>query len=179
MFLTICHFLFWNFIFQTVVIYITVNFFTDESGKGSFACKVCGKEFAMQRLLNRHLKCHSEAKRYLCTFCGKGFNDTFDLKRHTRIHTGKSFNLLFIIYLLETWNFTCISNIVPYTVKNWIVPRNKKLISNKNWDSLQRITHLYKATNNEVNAPVAAEIVLTKISLSFHKINNCKVIGNT
>merc|ERR1711963_1280402 len=44
--------------------------------------------FSLQRLLNRHMKCHSDTKRYLCTFCGKGFNDTFDLKRHTRTHTG-------------------------------------------------------------------------------------------
>lgn len=51
-------------------------------------CQECGKTFALQRLLNRHLKCHSDFKRYLCTFCGKGFNDTFDLKRHTRTHTG-------------------------------------------------------------------------------------------
>ncbi|CAN8012847.1 transcriptional regulator ovo [Ixodes scapularis] len=52
------------------------------------SCKVCGKCFGLQRLLNRHMKCHSDVKRYLCTFCGKGFNDTFDLKRHTRTHTG-------------------------------------------------------------------------------------------
>lgn len=53
-------------------------------------CQICGKKFNLARLLNRHLKCHSDVKRYLCTFCGKGFNDTFDLKRHTRTHTGKS-----------------------------------------------------------------------------------------
>ncbi|OQR70809.1 hypothetical protein BIW11_11385 [Tropilaelaps mercedesae] len=59
------------------------------SGNGDkLACKVCGKAFGLQRLLNRHMKCHSDVKRYLCTFCGKGFNDTFDLKRHTRTHTG-------------------------------------------------------------------------------------------
>jgi hypothetical protein len=52
-------------------------------------CQICGKKFTLARLLNRHLKCHSDVKRYLCTFCGKGFNDTFDLKRHTRTHTGK------------------------------------------------------------------------------------------
>lgn len=52
------------------------------------ACKVCGKAFSLQRLLNRHMKSHSNVKRFLCTFCGKGFNDTFDLKRHTRTHTG-------------------------------------------------------------------------------------------
>nr|XP_011442664.2 zinc finger protein 554 isoform X1 [Crassostrea gigas] len=54
----------------------------------SFTCSICTKSFPLQRLLNRHLKCHSEIKRYLCTICGKGFNDTFDLKRHTRTHTG-------------------------------------------------------------------------------------------
>ena len=53
-----------------------------------FVCRVCSKVFPLQRLLNRHIKCHSDVKRYLCTFCGKGFNDTFDLKRHTRTHTG-------------------------------------------------------------------------------------------
>lgn len=53
-----------------------------------FVCRVCAKSFTLQRLLNRHMKCHSDIKRYLCTFCGKGFNDTFDLKRHTRTHTG-------------------------------------------------------------------------------------------
>ncbi|XP_012279999.1 transcriptional regulator ovo isoform X2 [Orussus abietinus] len=53
-----------------------------------FTCRVCSKNFSLQRLLNRHMKCHSDVKRYLCTFCGKGFNDTFDLKRHTRTHTG-------------------------------------------------------------------------------------------
>lgn len=60
----------------------------DDSSK--FVCRVCSKTFSLQRLLNRHMKCHSDVKRYLCTFCGKGFNDTFDLKRHTRTHTGKS-----------------------------------------------------------------------------------------
>ncbi|XP_025017065.1 zinc finger protein 41 homolog [Tetranychus urticae] len=51
-------------------------------------CPVCEKRFRLPRLLNRHLKCHLDERRYLCTFCGKGFNDTFDLKRHTRTHTG-------------------------------------------------------------------------------------------
>lgn len=58
-----------------------------------FQCHLCSKSFSLQRLLNRHMKCHSDVKRYLCTFCGKGFNDTFDLKRHTRTHTGKDFLL--------------------------------------------------------------------------------------
>ena len=63
--------------------------FVVEKAEENFVCKVCKKKFPLQRLLNRHVKCHSAIKRYLCTFCGKGFNDTFDLKRHTRTHTGK------------------------------------------------------------------------------------------
>ncbi|CAG9091172.1 unnamed protein product [Plutella xylostella] len=59
-----------------------------EDDPSKFVCRVCSKSFTLQRLLNRHMKCHSDVKRYLCTFCGKGFNDTFDLKRHTRTHTG-------------------------------------------------------------------------------------------
>ncbi|XP_035154319.1 transcription factor Ovo-like 2 isoform X5 [Callithrix jacchus] len=52
------------------------------------SCNLCGKGFRLQRMLNRHLKCHNQVKRHLCAFCGKGFNDTFDLKRHVRTHTG-------------------------------------------------------------------------------------------
>jgi len=54
------------------------------------SCELCGKGFRLQRMLNRHVKCHSQVKRHLCTFCGKGFNDTFDLKRHVRTHTGET-----------------------------------------------------------------------------------------
>lgn len=54
------------------------------------SCELCGKGFRLQRMLNRHIKCHSQVKRHLCTFCGKGFNDTFDLKRHVRTHTGEN-----------------------------------------------------------------------------------------
>lgn len=64
-----------------------VQCLTDDEGN-KFMCRICSKAFQLQRLLNRHMKCHSDVKRYLCTFCGKGFNDTFDLKRHTRTHTG-------------------------------------------------------------------------------------------
>jgi len=53
-----------------------------------YKCKICEKTFKLQRLMNRHMKNHSNVKRYLCTFCQKGFNDAFDLKRHTRTHTG-------------------------------------------------------------------------------------------
>uniref|UniRef100_A0A8D0C2F3 C2H2-type domain-containing protein n=1 Tax=Salvator merianae TaxID=96440 RepID=A0A8D0C2F3_SALMN len=53
-----------------------------------FRCLVCAKGFPLQRVLQRHLKCHSSFKKHLCRYCAKGFNDTFDLKRHLRTHTG-------------------------------------------------------------------------------------------
>lgn len=55
-----------------------------------FCCTLCDKSFSYQRMLNRHMKCHSEVKRHRCEHCGKGFNDTFDLKRHVRTHTGEN-----------------------------------------------------------------------------------------
>ena len=70
------------------------------NGKSRYSCRICSKSFNLQRLLNRHMKCHSDIKRYLCTFCGKGFNDTFDLKRHTRTHTGGYFVLIDIIIII-------------------------------------------------------------------------------
>jgi ovo-like protein len=67
----------------------------DPDDPSKFTCRLCSKSFTLQRLLNRHMKCHSDVKRYLCTFCGKGFNDTFDLKRHTRTHTGTLLDLFY------------------------------------------------------------------------------------
>uniref|UniRef100_A0A8C4RE30 Zgc:171929 n=1 Tax=Erpetoichthys calabaricus TaxID=27687 RepID=A0A8C4RE30_ERPCA len=56
--------------------------------QGDFLCLVCNKVFPLQRMLTRHLKCHSAVKKHVCRYCAKGFNDTFDLKRHMRTHTG-------------------------------------------------------------------------------------------
>uniref|UniRef100_A0A8D2IP96 C2H2-type domain-containing protein n=1 Tax=Varanus komodoensis TaxID=61221 RepID=A0A8D2IP96_VARKO len=56
--------------------------------EADFQCGVCSKRFPLQRMLSRHLKCHSAVKKHTCSYCSKGFNDTFDLKRHLRTHTG-------------------------------------------------------------------------------------------
>ncbi|XP_040181167.1 putative transcription factor ovo-like protein 3 [Rana temporaria] len=56
--------------------------------QGPYSCRACRKTFPLQRMLTRHLKCHSMQKRHRCPCCSKGFNDTFDLKRHMRTHTG-------------------------------------------------------------------------------------------
>lgn len=66
----------------------TASKFSEKTTDERFRCSMCAKTFHTQRLLNRHIKSHSNIKQYLCSYCGKGFNDTFDLKRHTRIHTG-------------------------------------------------------------------------------------------
>ncbi|KAF7470259.1 putative transcription factor ovo-like protein 3 [Marmota monax] len=55
---------------------------------GTLGCPLCPKAFPLQRMLTRHLKCHSPARRHVCRCCGKGFHDAFDLKRHMRTHTG-------------------------------------------------------------------------------------------
>ncbi|XP_076836476.1 putative transcription factor Ovo-like 1 isoform X2 [Brachyhypopomus gauderio] len=54
----------------------------------TFPCPICHKTFNNTRMIKRHLRSHSDFRRYPCDYCGKGFNDTFDLKRHVRTHTG-------------------------------------------------------------------------------------------
>ncbi|KAM8952804.1 putative transcription factor ovo-like protein 3 [Pelodytes ibericus] len=61
---------------------------TEAVPEGPFFCCSCRKSFPLQRMLTRHLKCHSVHKRHRCPCCSKGFNDTFDMKRHMRTHTG-------------------------------------------------------------------------------------------
>ncbi|KAF8561611.1 hypothetical protein P879_02826 [Paragonimus westermani] len=51
----------------------------EQVSANEYVCKACGKRFNLFRLLTRHVKCHSQMRRYLCKYCLKGFNDTFDL----------------------------------------------------------------------------------------------------
>lgn len=66
------------------------------NNENQFQCPQCSKLFHSERILNRHMKCHSVIKKYPCSHCDKRFDDTFDVKRHERVHTGiKPFKCIF------------------------------------------------------------------------------------
>ncbi|VFV40566.1 transcription factor [Lynx pardinus] len=60
---------------------------SNQQGSSAHQSSGLGDSWAA-RMLTRHLKCHSPARRHVCRCCGKGFHDAFDLKRHMRTHTG-------------------------------------------------------------------------------------------
>ncbi|KAG7497828.1 zinc finger protein 14-like [Solea senegalensis] len=47
-------------------------------------CGLCGKYFARQVDMERHMKSHSEDRPYKCPFCEKKFKNSYVLKRHQR-----------------------------------------------------------------------------------------------
>ncbi|XP_013886672.1 zinc finger protein 624 [Austrofundulus limnaeus] len=48
----------------------------------SKTCSLCGKYFAREVDMKRHLKSHSEDRPYKCSFCDKKFKNPYILKRH-------------------------------------------------------------------------------------------------
>ena len=52
-------------------------------------CDLCGKGYANQRLLRKHIKTHAAVKDHICPECGKDFVTSTQLNIHRRIHTGK------------------------------------------------------------------------------------------
>lgn len=59
----------------------------------SFTCYKCGKIFAYESYLERHIKyvCPDNTGRtWKCSYCGKAFQYPCYLKRHIRSHTGMS-----------------------------------------------------------------------------------------
>ncbi|MEQ2194618.1 hypothetical protein XENOCAPTIV_000530, partial [Xenoophorus captivus] len=47
-------------------------------------CSLCGKYFAREVDMERHMKSHSEDRPYKCSFCDKRFKNLYVLKRHER-----------------------------------------------------------------------------------------------
>ncbi|XP_038137242.1 zinc finger protein 14-like isoform X1 [Cyprinodon tularosa] len=47
-------------------------------------CSLCGKYFAREGDMERHMKSHSEDRPYKCSFCDKKFKSPYVLKRHER-----------------------------------------------------------------------------------------------
>ncbi|KAM4523626.1 uncharacterized protein V3H82_001804 isoform 2-T2 [Fundulus diaphanus] len=47
-------------------------------------CSLCGKYFAREVDMERHMKSHSEDRPYKCSFCDKKFKNLYVLKRHER-----------------------------------------------------------------------------------------------
>ncbi|XP_068995965.1 zinc finger protein 11-like [Embiotoca jacksoni] len=48
------------------------------------SCLLCGKYFARQVDMERHMKSHSEDRPYKCSFCEKKFKNLYVLKRHQK-----------------------------------------------------------------------------------------------
>ncbi|XP_035494659.1 zinc finger protein 227 isoform X2 [Scophthalmus maximus] len=59
------------------------------TGKKSFKCDTCAKDFQHKYRLAQHIRIHTGEKPYLCKTCGKCFTQRYNLNEHMRIHTGE------------------------------------------------------------------------------------------
>ncbi|XP_033474758.1 uncharacterized protein LOC117252159 [Epinephelus lanceolatus] len=59
------------------------------TGKKSFRCDTCGKDYKYRSLLQRHLRTHTGEKPFTCKICGKGLKSSTTLTVHMRTHTGE------------------------------------------------------------------------------------------
>ncbi|XP_035854926.1 putative mediator of RNA polymerase II transcription subunit 26 isoform X6 [Sander lucioperca] len=60
-----------------------------QTGKKSFICDTCGKDFKYNSALQTHLIVHTGEKPYSCKTCGKDFRHKDAFKVHMRTHTGE------------------------------------------------------------------------------------------
>lgn len=54
---------------------------------GNFACNVCGRKFALNRDLKRHMPLHTNERKYVCPYCGLQCKQPGHLTKHIRTHT--------------------------------------------------------------------------------------------
>lgn len=54
---------------------------------GSFACNICGRKFALNRDLQRHMPLHTNERKYVCQYCGLQCKQPGHLTKHLRTHT--------------------------------------------------------------------------------------------
>ncbi|XP_028427280.1 zinc finger protein 629 [Perca flavescens] len=59
------------------------------TGKRSFSCSVCEKDFKQRGHLQDHMRTHTGEKPFGCSVCNKAFTVNGNLHRHMRIHTEK------------------------------------------------------------------------------------------
>ncbi|WP_425286262.1 C2H2-type zinc finger protein [Cardinium endosymbiont of Philonthus spinipes] len=57
------------------------------TGKKSFKCEQCGREFARKDILTGHMKTHTGEKSFECKQCGKRLASKNALDYHTKTHT--------------------------------------------------------------------------------------------
>ena len=80
-----------EFLKQLFILTFKLNFSDSES----FTCYKCGKIFAYESYLERHVKyvCPDKTGRtWKCSYCVKAFQYPCYLRRHMRSHTGKNVN---------------------------------------------------------------------------------------
>ena len=54
---------------------------------GSFECAICGRKFALNRDLKRHMPLHTNERNYICPHCGLQCKQPGHLTKHMRTHT--------------------------------------------------------------------------------------------
>ncbi|XP_045902305.1 zinc finger protein 2 homolog isoform X7 [Micropterus dolomieu] len=59
------------------------------TGKNSFTCDTCGKQFQYKSEFQRHLRIHTAITFSTCNTCGKVFHYKSEMRRHMRMHTGE------------------------------------------------------------------------------------------
>ncbi|XP_074492802.1 uncharacterized protein LOC141768409 [Sebastes fasciatus] len=59
------------------------------TGKQSFSCDTCGKDFKYNFKLKIHMRTHTGEKPYVCKTCEKRFSHITSLKTHMGTHTGE------------------------------------------------------------------------------------------